>query len=152
MLERLLIVILAIAMLSTSVSARLWETKAELDKRYGKPENNEKNEYGDNFTYRFGEFWVDVTLLEGKSQSELYSRRDGQALMPDQINTILSLNALGNEWRLSEGVYCLAKPASGHSIAVGIYEPFSDPPVLRVCTPDFVKKESGRVFGKTIRP
>jgi hypothetical protein len=153
MLKPLAIAITATAMLSTSASARLWETKAELDKRYGKPANYEKNEDGDNFAYVFGEFEVIVTLLGGKSQSELYSRRDGQSLMPDQISMILSLNALGNDWRLNEeGVYCLVKPAGGRPIALAIYELFSGPPVLGVCTPDFVKKKSGQVFGKSMSP
>jgi hypothetical protein len=127
--------------------ARLWETKTQLDARYGKPTSTFHDADGPNYVYRFHQFQVLVTLLDGKSQSELYYHSSGNSgLTPAEIQTLLSLNAVGNSWRTTEGIFALVKPSGGHPIAVGAYRPEGNPPVLGVCTADFVHK-SGAVPG-----
>src|SRR5436189_3657199 len=106
---KFLAIIVALAVCS-SAEARLWDTKAELDARYGKPARYEKDADGDNYTYRFKGFEVLITMLASKSQSELYYRSDAHGLTPEQVKTVLALNALGNDWRFNDGVYCLVRP------------------------------------------
>src|SRR3712207_2018087 len=99
--------IVAVAVLCTCsahVSARLWETQAQLEKRCGKPSSVNKDPNGDIYTYHVEQYEVLVTFLDRRSQSELYVRRDSRPLTPQDIQKILSMNAAGNTWRKSEGI------------------------------------------------
>jgi hypothetical protein len=122
--------------------ARLWETKAEITARFGKPLRIDKDSAGDLYTYRFQQFNVVVTFLDGKSQSELYVRSDYTSrFTQQQVQQILSMNTLREtSWRTSEGTFALVPKAGGHPVAVGAYSPDTSPPVVGVCTADFVKK------------
>jgi hypothetical protein len=138
-------IILATAVVVFTVvhtDARLWETKAEIGARFGKPIRIDKDPAGDLYTYRFQQFNVVVTFLDGKSQSELYVRSDYTSrLTQKQVQEILSMNTIRNTgWRTSEGIFALVPKAGGHPVAVGAYSPDASPPVLGVCTADFVKK------------
>jgi hypothetical protein len=124
--------------------ACLWETKAELDARYGKPIRTFDNEYGKNYIYRFKQFEVQVVLFDGKSQSEVYRHsNDNSDLTLKEWETLLSLNQLGNGWRATEekGMFALVKPSGGDPIAVALWGLKSQPMgILMVVTADFAKK------------
>ena len=60
--------------------ACLCETKAELDARYGKPTRILNDAIGKHYIYRFKQFRVLVSLLDGKnSRSEVYSHSDNNS-------------------------------------------------------------------------
>jgi hypothetical protein len=131
----------ATAFVCRSADARLWETKAELDARYGKPTRTYNDADGKHYIYRFKQYQVQVMLLDGKSQIELYHHINNSGLTPTEIQMFLSLNALGNSWRVTEeGMFALVKPSGGDPIAVGMYVPGASPPSLSVLTADFAKK------------
>jgi hypothetical protein len=132
----------------TEADARLWETKAQIDARYGKPIRVDKDPNGDLYTYRFKQCYVLVTFLDGKSQSELYLRTDyASRLTSREIQEIFSMNTVGNSsWRTSDGIFALVPKAGGHPIAVAAYSANDKPPILGLSTADFVKK-SGWVSG-----
>jgi hypothetical protein len=120
----------------------LWETKAEIDARYGKLTRTFNDADGKHYVYRFKQFKVIVTLLDGKSQSEVYPHsNDNSDFTSTEIQTLLSLNALGNSWRVTEeGMFALVKPSGGDPIAVGIYVSNPSQSILSVLTADFAKK------------
>jgi hypothetical protein len=134
----------ATAFVCQSADARLWETKAELAARYGKPIRTFDNAYGKNYIYRFKQFEVQVVLLDGKSQSEVYRHSNNNSdLTLKETETLLSLNRLGNGWRGTEekGMYALVKPSGGDPIAVALWGFQSQPMgILMVVTADFAKK------------
>src|SRR6476620_6318349 len=81
----LIIGLLAIALVPTG-KAGLWESRAVVEARYGKPLRVEGNEnQGTVCTYNFQRFHVVVTFLNGQSQSELYYRSDNKLLAPIEI-------------------------------------------------------------------
>jgi hypothetical protein len=138
-----LFTVAAAAFVCRSADARLWETKAELDARYGKPTRILSDAVGKHYIYRFKQFHVDVVLLDGKSQCErYYHSNNNSGLTSTEIETLLSLNALGNNWHETEQewMFALVKPSVRDPIAVGLYLPGASPPILAVVTADFAKK------------
>jgi hypothetical protein len=77
--------------------ACLWETKAELDARYGKPISTFDNAYGKNYIYRFKQFQVLVTLLGGKSQSEVYQHSNNNKSAQARIDSATPRRASRDE-------------------------------------------------------
>ena len=153
MLRRITLLITATtALVCRNVDARLWETKSQLDVRYGKPAMSSRDADGLTYVYKFNQFQVVVTLLDGKSQNEIYYHTNSSRLTPAEIEALLSFNALGNRWRVSEGVFSLFKPSGGHPIAVGLYSPDAPSPALAVRTADFIRMADSLLRTKKMRP
>ena len=126
----------------------MWETRDQVDARYGKALRAEPDGDFTVYTYAFLDFQILVTYLDGKSQSELYYHPDNRQLSSRDRDLILSLNASSGSWRTFEEVLVLIQPSGGHPIAVGRYEPDAHPPILGVCTAEFEKKKSASVLKK----
>lgn len=126
-----------------NASAKLWESKAELDARYGQPIRVEDHVVGKTYVYNFKRFTVLVTLLDGKSQSELYSRSDGKYLVPIEVINLLNLNTIPNHnWEPTDGMFGLVDSVrKGRPVAVAARSPDSAyPRTFHFCTAEFVKK------------
>jgi hypothetical protein len=138
----LLVHLLALAAVPTT-NARLFETRPELEAKYGQPIKVENHAYGKLYTYNYKRFRVLVTFLDGKSQSELYVRADGKRLVPVEVLKLSAMNSLGNTWTTGNGMFVLVNPSTrGHPIAVSACYPDNTayPLSLHICTADFVKK------------
>lgn len=128
------------------VHGKLWQTKAEVDATYGPPLSVEEHAAGKTYVHHYKGFTVLVTYLNGKSQSELYSRTNGKYLVPIEIIEIESLNTLPNhQWDVGNGMFVLIDPIrKGPPVAVAARAPDTAyPRTFHLCTAEFVKK-----FGK----
>ena len=84
--------------------AYLWETEAEIERRYGACVRKIDNDpaFGNLSVYHFGEYEIRVTFIDGKSQSEFYMRRDQKTpLTLNDINFLLEVNSFGRAWKKS---------------------------------------------------
>lgn len=91
---------LLFVLVAAPCQARLGETRAQTDARYGKGRDLEKG-ITDRFLigkYFDGNYRITITFLDGKSASEVYARKDGNDLTGDEIQKILDANSLGSEW------------------------------------------------------
>jgi hypothetical protein len=127
---------------ASPIQAHLWETKAEITARLGRPTRIDKDPNGEIFTYKFEQFSVSVTFLRGRSQRELYARNDRMSqITPRDIDHIVSMNTHSDAtWQASERVFCLVPKGGGHPIAVAAYVFGTKPPFLALFTTEFVKK------------
>ncbi len=84
-----------------NAQARIGETEAEITKRYGKSvvtfsKGDAPLEKG----YLSGGFRISVTYLDGVSQAEFFSKPDSSKLSEEEIDVLLSVNAIdGKEWK-----------------------------------------------------
>jgi hypothetical protein len=139
----ILIGLLAIAFDPTG-NAALWESRAMVEGRYGKPLRVEGNEsQGTVCTYNFQRFHVVVTFLNGQSQSELYYRSDNQRLAPIENLKLQLMNARENYlWEMRNGMFVLLNAQRGGK-PIAIAARFPDtlyPWSFHICTAEFVKK------------
>lgn len=153
----LIIGLLAIALVPTG-KAGLWESRAVVEARYGKPLRVEGNEnQGTVCTYNFKRFHVVVTFLNGQSQSELYYRSDNKYLAPIEIGKLMETNSRENyTWYPTNQMFALIPrwpgfpnetPAKKRGPPIAIAARFPDtayPWSFHICTAEFVKK-----FGAT---
>jgi hypothetical protein len=139
----LLIGLLAIAFVSIGKAA-LWESRAVVEARYGKPLRVEGNEdKGTVCTYNFRRFHVVVTFLNDQSQSELYYRSDNQRLVPIEILKLQSMTRRENYvWTVGNGMFVLVDAQRrGKPIAIAVRFPdYTYPWSFHICTAEFVKK------------
>ena len=139
----ILIGLLAIVFVPTS-KAVLWESRAVVEARYGKPLRTEGNEKeGTVCTYNFPRFHVVVTFLNGQSQSELYYRSDNQRLVPREILKLQLMNVRKNYvWEMYQGMFVLVDAQRrGKPIAIAVRFPDAEYPwSLHICTAEFVQK------------
>ena len=127
-----------------TVNAGLWESRAVVEARYGKPlraEGNEKE--GTVCTYNFQRFHVVVTFLNGQSQSELYYRSDNKRLVPREILKLQSVTLRENYiWTVGNGMFVLVDAQRrGKPIAIAVRFPdYTYPWSFHICTAEFVKR------------
>lgn len=139
----ILVGLLGIASVPT-VQAGLWQSKAVVEARYGKPlraEGNEKE--GTVCTYNFQRFHVVVTFLNGQSQSELYYRSDNKRLVPVEILKLQSMTLRENYiWTVGNGMFVLVDAQRrGKPIAIAVRFPdYTYPWSFHICTAEFVKR------------
>ena len=139
----ILIGLLAIVFVPTS-KAVLWESRAMVEARYGKPLRVQGNEnQGTICTYDFGRFHVVVTFLNGQSQSELYYRSDNKYLVPIEVLKLQLMNVRKNYvWEMNRGMFVLVDAQRrGKPIAIAARFPDTENPwSLHICTAEFVQK------------
>jgi hypothetical protein len=84
-------------MFSTPVFARIGETTGELDKRYGKPLETNRDKV-ETRRYSFRGYTVLVGLDQGISQFEMYRREDNFRMTEPEIQGLLQANVGKSEW------------------------------------------------------
>ena len=84
-------------MFSTPAFARIGETTAELDKRYGKPRETTREKV-ETRRYSFRGYTVLVGFEKGISQCEIYQREDNFRMSEPEIQGLLQANAGKSEW------------------------------------------------------
>jgi hypothetical protein len=121
-----LIAFLASALLAVPSFARIGETEAQIEKRYGAPQDTIKNSYGKRCRYRFGGFYVFVDFEHGISQMEVYQKKDWSVITPTETVSLLSANSGGAKWtnpELVDGDYIAHTTSRPRRVAV--YHPGS---------------------------
>ena len=93
-----LIIFLALA---SSAFARIGETEAQIEKRYGPPVPA-ANPVADRKVYKFKGFTINVTFKQGKSFEELIWKSDVLVMAAPVVDGLLAANApSGTTWELS---------------------------------------------------
>jgi len=147
-LRSILLGLIAVTFLP-SARGRLWETREQVEARYGKP----LQVHGDVATYNFQRFHVVVTFLNGQSQSELYYRSDNKYLVPIEVGKLMEMNSRENyTWYPANRMFALIPrwpgfpnetnaKKRGPSIAIAARFPDTrDPWSFHICTAEFAKK------------
>jgi hypothetical protein len=137
-----LIITLAALVFARSASACLWDTRPEVEKRYGKPIGSAETPSGKSFTYKFKQFIVMVEFLDGRSQNEHYFRYDNKQITPEETQQLLSMNAREHTWRkFNDSVFALVPNAGGRAVGVAFHAVRGEGlRVLTIRTSDFDKK------------
>jgi hypothetical protein len=91
-MNQIVLIALLVVLSLPSASARLWENRAQVETRYGKPLKVE----GDVATYNFQRLHVLVTFVNGQSQSELYYRSDNKYLVLIEVLKLDEMNSREN--------------------------------------------------------
>jgi hypothetical protein len=100
-----LMMVFLVAVLAQGAVARLWNTEAQIEKRYGAPTKKiETNQaVGNLYTYQYKQFQIVVTYVNGQSEMERYIHAaDNQPLTRREISYFLSVNCFGGRWVYDE--------------------------------------------------
>ena len=127
---------------ASPIQAHLWETRAQITARLGRPMRIDKDPTGDVFRYKFEKYRVSVTFLRERSQREVYTHADRKSqLTRREADRILSMNTHGDAtWQFSKKLFALIPKGGGHPIAGAAYIVGNKPPYLVLITTEFVKK------------
>lgn len=152
-MNRIVLIAMFAVLFLSSARARLWENRAQMETRYGKPLKVE----GDVATYNFQRLHVLVTFVNGQSQSELYYRSDNKYLVPIEVLKLDEMNSRENYTWVPSGRISVLIPRwpdfpnetnlkkRGPVIAISARFPDTrNPWSLHICTAEFAKK-----FGTT---
>jgi hypothetical protein len=128
-----------------SAGARLWDTREQVEARYGKPFRVEGNQSQETVcTYNFQRFRVIVTFLKGQSQSELFYRSDNKYLLPIEVGRIFEMNMREHYvWQPRGQISVLVNEQNqrGQPIAIAArFQEARNPWSFHICTEEFVKK------------
>lgn len=104
----ILLTFLFVVSVTATAQARLGETPDQLVARYGQPlqENDQKAE-GDKVAasyvgFQKGGFYINVTISDGISVKERFSKVNHEALTLSETRTLLDANSQGHEWEAPE--------------------------------------------------
>jgi hypothetical protein len=135
--------------------ARLGETAAELEARYGHSIGQRLERGEESRVYKYEDFSIKVTFLNGKSAQEIYIHQDRKTpLSEKEIQSFLDLNSMGKRWEkyskhwvaeieADEIGWRLGGPDVKDWVAVAIYfpKPLADAaPWLSVETIEYARK------------
>lgn len=97
---KLTILALALILCASRAQASLGESESQLEKHYGKELGSFISETGKFSTaeFEYGGYHVSVTLLDGQSSREIFSRKDRKPLEATELQTLLDANSLGSTW------------------------------------------------------
>src|SRR6266581_2877704 len=104
---RLIMLLAAVLMLSTHHTfGRLGETPGELETRYGRGSKTVEAQPGEvALEYKYKDFLIMVTFIDGKSVQEIYVHRDLKTpLSETEIQSFLDLNSTGKRWEKSSEI------------------------------------------------
>jgi hypothetical protein len=103
------------------VDARLGESQAEIEKRYGPPFRKLKFQkpIEKRFSYRFSGYAIEVSFIEDRSVLELIERDDRGFFADDEVAAFLRANEVGLSWRReeSENTERVYRRADGKAVA-----------------------------------
>ena len=129
MFRAITLIFLIVSVSAHDAPARLSETKAQLDARYGPSVKKLQADPGEEmFEYRHADFFVVVTLVRGKSESEIYAHQDGKTPLSErEIQSFLDINSFGKHWERSPDIPVWSLGGSDPStwIALAAYYPKS---------------------------
>jgi len=123
---------LGIVIAVSSCFARIGETKAEIEARYGKALSSSSGPGTPIFLYRKSGMQIGVVFIKGKSAAEFYSRIDKHGLSENEIKLLLDANSFNGQWVKSEGPSTWKLEPSGY-LATRTSES------LVIHTPEFVE-------------
>ena len=126
MLRAITLIIAVAALLCQRADARLWDTIAEAESRYGPSIAKFPGKQGElDRKYRYKDFLVLVTYAGGKSESEIYARQDEKPLSEREMKFFLDLNSAGHVWERprDEPMWYLSAPDRKSRIAAAAYTP-----------------------------
>ena len=126
---RLFTVIALVALVASRADARLWESVAQTEARYGptlqKFPGDAPGE--EDRKYRYKDFYILVTFLHDRSDEEWYFHMDGKTPLSDRdIQFFLSMTSGGTPWQKLSGVsdmWSLGGPSIESWKAVAAYYP-----------------------------
>jgi hypothetical protein len=87
--------IAALLLVGATAFARIGETEAQIQKRYGKPTSSSPWTKG----YFYNGFFIIVTFDNGVSGIETYEKRNGAPMSPVEIRQLLDANGDGTKWQ-----------------------------------------------------
>jgi hypothetical protein len=96
---RLLLFLLLLTGSASCAWARLGENEADIVTRYGKPTFIIHHTWGDEKTYSFNGFTINVSMISGVSVGELYRVAPGQKINDEMSAQLLSANSEGFFWK-----------------------------------------------------
>lgn len=133
--------------LAHQAGACLHETTAQIEGRYGRSTKPAQAQPGEEAReYRYKDFIVIVTFVEGKSAQELFVHQDFKSPLSDsEIQSLLDMNSLGQRWEKSPDipVWSLGGDDPHTWVALAAYFPKSPQyvaPGLGIMTADYAKK------------
>jgi hypothetical protein len=97
---KMILMALVFILCANHLQAALGETETELVKRYGKIQGSFVSQ-APPFTreeFEHGGYHISVTLLEGQSHREIFTRLDQEAFTPGEMQLLLDASALGSKW------------------------------------------------------
>jgi hypothetical protein len=95
---KILMAALMVACVTSSAFARLGETEAQCEQRYGKPAQSTNVGAIKNSVYHFRSFQIIVSFEDGKSKSEAYAKEDSAEISNGEITALLDANSGGAPW------------------------------------------------------
>ena len=104
---RALILAALLALAASRANARLWETIPQTEARYGRALQTFPGDAPgeEQRKYRYKDFYVLVTFLDGRSDDEWYFHMDGKTPLNDgEIQFFLSMTSGGKPWQKSRDV------------------------------------------------
>jgi hypothetical protein len=84
-----------VVLFGSAAFARIGETEAQIEKRYGKPTSSSRSTKG----YLCKDFFIIVTFDNAVSGIETYEKRNAASLTTVEIESLLEANAGGTKWR-----------------------------------------------------
>jgi hypothetical protein len=87
--------IAALVLCGASAFARIGETEAQIEKRYGKPTPSSSPTKG----YFYRDLFIIVTFDNGVSGIETYEKHDGTSMSAGEIKQLLEANGDGTKWQ-----------------------------------------------------
>jgi hypothetical protein len=84
----------ALLLFSPTAFARIGETQAQIEKRYGQPTSSFRSTRG----YFYKDFFIIVTFDNGVSGIETYQKRNAAPMTAGQIRRLLEVNGDGTKW------------------------------------------------------
>jgi hypothetical protein len=148
MKTKILSILLILSAFAFSASARIGETEAQIEKRYGKPDDTIKSLWGKRCRYMFRGYFVFVDFERGASQSETYAKKDASVIMPTEVVALLNANSEGAAWTnpdLVDGQYISHTKKAPRRVA--IYNPISRD--LMITSKEFLDRASTSIDAAT---
>src|SRR5258708_4183043 len=129
MLRAIILLAVALMLSSRHAQGRLGETTTELETRYGPGSRTVEAQPGEAaLEYKYKDFLIMVTFVDGKSAQEIYVHRDLKTPLTDsEIQSFLDLNSMGKQWEKSPEipVWSLGGPDPKDWLAMAAYFPKS---------------------------
>jgi hypothetical protein len=93
------LVVILCALCASSASARIGETEAQIEKRYGKFLPPAMPKHGIPMKmYRAAGMIIGVAYLDGKSEAEFYQKQETGDFSDHEIQLLLDTNSAGKKW------------------------------------------------------